>query len=107
MDWGWTVTVALLIGAALALPASASDRHDHQQAWEARQAGQILPLGTVLERLAREQAGQVLEVELERDKGQWLYEVKLLQASGRVLTVKVDAATGLVQPRHARPNESR
>mgnify|MGYP000685699465 CR=1 FL=1 len=46
--------------------------------------GQVLPLGTVLERLAREHPGQVLKVELESERGRWIYEVRLLQSGGRL-----------------------
>ena len=54
----------LVLGAALSAGALARDRGDHERAREAVVAGQILPLRTVLERLEREQAGQVLEIEL-------------------------------------------
>ena len=66
-------------------------------------AGQILPLRTVLERLEREQAGQVLEIELESEGRRWIYEVKLLQPGGQLLKLEVDASTGEVIGRRERP----
>lgn len=66
---------------------------DHERARQAVQAGQVLPLRTVLERLEREHPGQVLEVELERDGDQWHYEIKLLQPDGRLLKLLLDART--------------
>ena len=54
----------------------------------------LLPLGTVLERLAREHPGQVLKVELESEHGRWIYEVRLLQSGGRLTKLYLDAATG-------------
>ena len=53
----------------------------------------MLPLPTLLERLQRTHPGQVLELELERDDGRWIYEVKLLQADGQLLKLELDAGT--------------
>jgi len=78
----------LALGLALA-PARADD--DHERARAALQAGEVLPLATVLERLQRSHPGQVLEVELEREHGRWVYEIKLLQADGRLLKLALDA----------------
>jgi hypothetical protein len=102
-QWGLIAITALLIAMG-PMPAWASDRQDHERARQAVQAGQILPLGVVLERLARDQPGQVLEVELEHDKGSWVYEVKLLRTGGRVIKFNVDAATGEVLTQPARTN---
>ena len=52
--------------------------------------------------LEREHPGQVLEVELERDDGRWIYEVKLLQAGGRLVKLELDAASGAVLKRRVR-----
>ena len=97
-----TLAAALLFG-ALGLPAWASDR-DHERARQAVQAGQVLPLRTVLERLEREQPGQVLEVELEQDDGVWIYEVKLLRAGGQLVKLKLDARTAALLESKARPS---
>ena len=56
----------------------------------------MLPLPQVLERLQRSHPGQVLELELEHEKGQWIYEIRLMQADGRLLKLTVDAATARV-----------
>ena len=45
----------------------------------------------LLERVARTHPGQVLELELEREDGRWIYEVKLLQPGGRIVALEVDA----------------
>ena len=86
----------LLACSFLAAPVWASDRDDHERAMQAVQSGQVLPLTTVLERLGREHPGQVLEVELERDYGQWIYEFKLLSTDGQLLKLKLDAGTAAV-----------
>lgn len=84
----------LLVG--LLTAAQASDHGDHERAREAVRSGQVLPLRTVLERLEREHPGEVLEVELERERDRWIYEVKLLQRQGQLVKLKVDAQTAAV-----------
>ena len=94
-------TCALL---ALSPVAMADGTRDHDRARAALRAGEVLPLTTILERVAKQQPGQVLEVELERDDGQWIYEVKLLHTDGALVKLKVDARDGLVLKRkNARP----
>ncbi len=98
---GRTVAAA---AALLVLPPAQADEgaHDHERARAAVQAGQVLPLATLLQRLQRSHPGQVLEVELERDDGRWVYELKLLQPGGRLLKLELDAATGAVLKSRAR-----
>lgn len=89
----------MLLAAVMAAPfAARADRVDHERVRQAVQAGEVLPLPVVLERLQREQPGQVLEVELEQAKGsgQWLYEIRLLKAGGGLVKLKLDARTGAV-----------
>ena len=93
----------LCLAAVLAWPlAQAGSDQDQDRARAAVQAGQVLPLRTVLERLEREQPGQVLEVELEPEDGRWVYEVKLLQAGGRLVKLELDATSGDVLQRRER-----
>ena len=92
-----TFTVSTMLVAALALPAAwASDQHDHERARAAVQAGEVMPLPALLERVQRAHPGQVLELELEREGGRWIYEVKLLQAGGQLIKLELDAKTGQV-----------
>lgn len=92
--------VALLIALLAALtPADARAGRkddDHDRARAAVQAGEAMPLSTLLQRLQRTHPGRVLELELEREDGRWIYEVKLLQPDGRLLKLEVDAATAQV-----------
>lgn len=90
----------LLLSLWAVVPAQASNDHDRARA--ALQSGQVLPLRALLEKLETTHPGQVLEVELEQDHGAWIYEVKLLQAGGRLNKLKVDATTGLVLEQRTR-----
>lgn len=85
----------LVLSLLLAVPAVRADS-DHDRARNAVRAGQVLPLDRVLDRLAFEHPGQVLEVELDDEDGRWVYEIRLLQAGGRRVKLKVDAASGEV-----------
>lgn len=90
---------AACVAALLTWPASAradSDARDHERARAAVQAGEVMPLPQLLQKLQRSHPGQVLELELEREHGRWVYEVKLLQPKGQLLKLAVDAATGEV-----------
>jgi len=83
-------------------PGWASDKADQDRALQAVQSGEILPLRTVLERLEKELPGQVLEVELERQQAQWVYEVKLLQRDGRRVKLLLDARDASILQRKFR-----
>lgn len=86
----------LLVAAGVFQPAQASDRDEVDRVWAAVQAGDLLPLDQVLERLRRSHPGQVLAIELERDDGRWVYEVKVLQPGGRLLKLELDGRSGSV-----------
>lgn len=88
---GLVLAVALGIGLALA-----DDHDDHERARAALAAGEILPLGEILARLAVDFPGDVLEVELEREDGRWVYETLVLRADGAVIELYVDAASAEV-----------
>jgi uncharacterized membrane protein YkoI len=38
----------------------------------------------------------VIELELERDDGRWIYELELVTPEGRLYEMEIDAATGTV-----------
>ena len=90
----------LLLAGLLAAPIAQASDKDHERARQAVQAGQVMPLPAVLEKLALTHPGQVLEVELDRerynDRETWVYEIKLLQADGQLLKLELDAKTAEV-----------
>lgn len=107
LGWTWTWALPLAMAMALLGPtpvahAKDRDKHDHERAQAAVQSGQVLPLRTLLERIAREHPGQVLEVELERDDGVWIYEIKNLQTDGRLVKLEFDAGTGALLKKRER-----
>ena len=94
------VVLSLCLCGLVGQPVSASDHDDHDRARQAVQAGQVLPLPTVLERLQREIPGLVLEVELEHDdKLGAYYEIELAQPGGGTLELHIDARTQAILKR--------
>lgn len=85
---------------------------DHERARRALEAGEVLPLRTVLAKVEVDHPGQVMELELEREDGRWLYEIKILQTGGVLIKLDVDARDGRVlavkgQERKGRNKENR
>jgi uncharacterized membrane protein YkoI len=67
---------------------------DYDRAQQLREAGEILPLETILQKLHTSHPGKVLEVELENEHGQVIYEIEILDDNGKVWEIKVNAKTG-------------
>ncbi len=82
------------LAAAMMISGIAVGESDHHESRRLMEQGEILPLQQVLDLLGREQAGRVLEVELERERGRYIYEIELLGEDGRVLGYEIDAASG-------------
>ncbi len=99
-----SVLPGLMLMLAFAGPRAgwAGGMHDHDRARQALEAGEVLPLKTVLDRVEREYPGQIMEVELDREDGRWVYEVKILRTGGALLKLKVDARNGALLGRKER-----
>ncbi len=76
----------------LSTPLFADD--DHDDAKRLMESGQILALEVVLKKAREIQAGKVLEVELESENNNMIYEIELLSTGGIVFELKFDARTG-------------
>lgn len=87
-------------------PTQADDGHDHDRARQALEAGEVLPLRTILERVERDSPGQVMEVDLERKGERWIYEIKLLRTGGALVKLKIDARDGTLLETKARDRKS-
>lgn len=85
---------AVLLPCAMAL---ADEPADHERARRALEAGEVMPLRTVLEQVERDYPGEIIEVELEREDEVWVYEIKLIRKGGDVLELELDARDGSLQ----------
>ncbi|GAB3546888.1 hypothetical protein GCM10027343_25410 [Noviherbaspirillum agri] len=102
-----SLAVAFTFAAGVQQPGWASEQRDHDRARQALQAGEVLPLKAVLERVEQDYPGQVMEVELEREGGRWVYEIKILRTGGSLLKLKVDARDGTPLEKKERHNAQR
>ena len=90
------LVLATLLAATGLVCAPAQASGDHDRARAALAAGEVMPLSAILERVARQYPGNVLEVELERKQTRWIYELKLLQPNGGLMKLEVDARDGTI-----------
>ena len=89
-----TVTSVTVLATLLLLAAIVLADDDHLEARRLMENGSIQPLETIFERVRTQRPGRILEVELEgKDRG-YVYEIELLDESGQVWELKLDAVTG-------------
>lgn len=87
----------LLLISALTFNVSVlADHLDHDSVKRLRDDGRILSMSEVMRRAARIRPGQLLEAELDRDDGRYVYEILILDATGRVHELELDAASGVL-----------
>jgi uncharacterized membrane protein YkoI len=106
-----TVVIPILV---LALVVAAGADDDHARAKAARDAGAIVSLHAILDRVEAEFTGSPVEIELDDDdRGRWVYKVKLLAPSGAILKLEYDGrnaqlirakGSGVEAARRQRPN---
>lgn len=89
------ISLATLLFAFVAPFAGASDS-DQDVVRRALEKGELLPLTRILEIAATSVPGDVIKIELEREDGVIIYELKVLTANGRVRELELDARTGKV-----------
>ena len=64
---------------------------DHTRARKAHEAGQIVSLQAILDRVHAEFTGHPVEIELDDDDGRFIYKVKLLAPGGAIVKLEYDA----------------
>ena len=92
---------AVLLGMLTLAPVSggaevATSPSDHDDALKARARGEIRPLEQILEGLKVHKSDRLVDVEIRRLEGRWIYEVTWLTKIGRLRTFTVDAAQAVV-----------
>jgi uncharacterized membrane protein YkoI len=89
----------VMLGAASLLLFHAGDSlagDDAQKARALSQRGDILPLEKIAEHARAAKPGKLIDIELEQKHGRWIYEAEVLDETGRVWELKLDARTGSV-----------
>lgn len=88
--------VAVVLAAGLVPSTGVAGEPDHERARQALERGEVLPLRAILDKVARDYPGEVVEVELEREHGTWIYEIELIDADGRLVKLEIDAGSAAV-----------
>ncbi|MBE0510770.1 MAG: PepSY domain-containing protein [Chromatiales bacterium] len=96
------IATTLLAGLLLAGSAFASDKLNHNEIYQLRESGQIMSMEEVLKHARSIQPGQLIEAELEHEKGSYVYELKIIDAEGRLHKLELDAQSGDVLKRNSR-----
>ena len=81
----------LAVAVVLACAAAAAADDDHARARAAREAGEIVSLQAILDRVHAEFNGSPVEIELDDDDGRLIYKVKLLAPGGAIVKLEYDA----------------
>ncbi len=85
-----------LTGDAVAGGEVSKQPEDHDIALGALARQEILPLETVLSRVSKTLSGDVVGIELERNSGVWVYEIKVIAPGNNLVQAFVDARTAEV-----------
>lgn len=96
MQLGLPAFFILLVALALATVPVRADGVSTEQLRAAVKRGDALSLSELKRALGAAYAGDIIDIDVDEDDGRFRYEFKVLQASGRVLEVKMDAATGAI-----------
>jgi uncharacterized membrane protein YkoI len=84
------------VGALSDTSADDDDADDARQHYEAREAlrnGKVRPLEEIIAAVRGEISGDIIEIEFEHEDGRYIYEIEMIRPSGKVIEIKVDAAT--------------
>ncbi len=101
------VMAVALIVSAVALPYPAAEASDDSRLHQdevrlLRASGKILPMEDIIARIRTSQPGQIVEVELDRENGRYVYEVKVIDERDVIHKLELDAGTGEVLRRKER-----
>lgn len=86
-----TITLSICL---LLLCTQAWSDEDHNEARSLRLQGEILPLTQILKEAEKAGLDTILEAELEKEDGQWCYEIEGLSEGNEVIELLINAKTG-------------
>jgi uncharacterized membrane protein YkoI len=85
------ISLVVLTNLFLATPSVPAD---YEEVYRLRREGKILPLSAIIVRGQAIHRGQLLEAEIERSHGRYIYEIVIGGDDGRFYELYFDAATG-------------
>lgn len=83
-------------GVAVAGDDPSKKTEDHDVALGALARQEILPLDALLSQIRKTISGEVVGIELERNRGVWVYEIKVISPGAHMVQALVDARTARV-----------
>ena len=95
MKRNYSITCVLLVALMILSPihvAKADD--DYIEARRLLDSGEILPLEVILKNVRQIFPGKVLEIELEKEDKQIVYEIEILGDDGVIKEIYINAKTG-------------
>ena len=87
-----TFFTVLLCAASALVPIAHAD--DDQRIRQLQRSGEILSLEQIFDRARKVKPGRIVDVDLDKDDGRYIYEIELLERSGKVWEMEFDARTG-------------
>ncbi len=91
-------SVVMLLLSQASLPAyadGARDREDDQErVRRALEQGEVRPLTDILRLVESRIDGEIVATEFTREDGIWVYEIKFITKSGRMMEIYVNALNG-------------
>ncbi|EDM84602.1 PepSY domain-containing protein [Limnobacter sp. MED105] len=87
-----TFLLVLLCFASALSPFAHAD--DDKRIRQLQRSGEILSLEQIFDRARKVKPGRIVDVDLDKDNGRYLYEIELLESSGKVWEMEFDARTG-------------
>ena len=97
-----TVLTAAFVATALlaAAPLAQARDHDDRQRDEVRravEAGEIRSLADIIAGVRDKLPGEIAGVEIEHEDSHWVYEFRVIDGSGRLFEVYIDARKGTIE----------
>lgn len=90
----WLLLIVPLLSVMLYLLSSAHADESPANASRLAAKGEILSLEKISQKAKSYKPGEILEVELEKKHGRYIYEVEILDTGSQVWELKLDAKTG-------------
>ncbi len=92
------LALALFVALSIAPPMGAQaddddDAIEHEEARRALEQGLVRPLEDIIVEARKHVQGDLIEVELEREDGRYIYELEFIQPSGQIIELQLDAKT--------------
>ena len=89
------LAVAIAVAPLLSVDARA-DSDDNDSVRHAVERGEISSLSEILKNVRGKLPGKIAGIEIEREHGRWIYELRVIDEKGRLFDVFVDAKTSKI-----------